>query len=130
MGGLGIDVAKASLQVCLLSKEEEGQEAREEQFALENTPEGIRKLLRRLRRLEVERVAVEATGGYEWGLLAALVETGVPACRINPARIRDFAKAMGKLAKTGPIDARVIAEYAAVAAPRELHKVSPQEKGL
>ena len=71
-------------------------------------------LVRRLRRLgEVQGVGFEASGGYERGLLKALLEADLPARRINPVRIRKFAQACGVLAKNDRIDALMIARFAA-----------------
>ena len=62
---------------------------------------------------------MEATGGYEAALACALQATGLPVAVINPRQARDFAKSMGRLAKTDRIDARMLAELASVLARRE-----------
>jgi transposase len=62
-------------------------------------------------------VVVEATGGVERGLVATLVEAGVPVAVANPRQVRDFARGLGRLAKTDPLDAAVLARFAAVVRP-------------
>lgn len=106
---VGIDVSKNRLDVNLRPEDST--------FGVPNRAEGIKELIERLQSLKVERVVFEATGGYEMELMAALVEAGFAAHRINPRQVRDFAKATGQLAKTDRIDARVLAHYAEAIAP-------------
>ncbi|HWR83123.1 MAG TPA: IS110 family transposase [Candidatus Deferrimicrobium sp.] len=101
---VGIDVAKAELVVAL------GAEG--ELFAVPNNDDGIRAIKERLLGLPLEFVAMEATGGYETALAAALAAAGFPVVIVNPRQVRDFAKATGRLAKTDTIDARSIALFA------------------
>lgn len=103
---VGIDVAKATLAVHL-HPDAAG-------FSVANTPEGHAELLKRLRDRAVGNVLLEASGGYERTLMRALADAGLPATRINPKRARAFATAMGKLAKTDPADATVLARMAAL----------------
>src|SRR3546814_7469715 len=63
---------------------------------------------------QVGRVLLEATGGYERNVMKALQAAGFEVIRINPCRAKSFAKAMGQQAKTDPIDARLLAQFAAV----------------
>ena len=95
---VGIDVAKATLAVALRPAGDV--------FEVGNSPEGHRALARRLRKLPVERVLLEATGGYERAVMAAL-QPEWPVVRVPPHRARSFAMAMGRIAKTDPIDAAV-----------------------
>ncbi len=104
MSGLESDVAKATLAVWVRPLGEG--------WAVANTPAGHRQLCRRLTHCSVQRVVLEATGGYEQGVLAALTAAGWPVARINPLRARGFAMACGQLAKTDPIDAAVLAHMA------------------
>jgi transposase len=83
-----------------------------------NDPAGVAALVGRLAALPVRLVVVEATGGYEDPLLYALAAAGVPVARVNPRQVRDFAKAQNRHAKTDPLDARLLADYAAKMAPR------------
>ncbi len=101
---VGIDVAKAELVVAL------GAEG--EMFAVPNDDDGIRAIKDRLLGLSLDFVAMEATGGYETTLAAALAAAGLPVVIVNPRQVRDFAKATGRLAKTDTIDARSIALFA------------------
>ncbi|MBD8871204.1 transposase [Rhodanobacter sp. DHB23] len=101
---IGIDVAKDSLAVCLWPQAQH--------LIFTNTPDGHAQLLARLHGQPVGNVLLEATGGYERALLRALLAAGHPATRINPRRARAFAEAMGKTAKTDPIDAALLARMA------------------
>ncbi|ONT12056.1 IS110 family transposase, partial [Burkholderia cenocepacia] len=83
------------------------------------------KLLRWLRRKTVTLVILEATGGYERACAVALAGAGLPVSVINPRQARDFARAMGRLAKTDRLDARALAEFAAV-----LHAQGHQPRAL
>jgi transposase len=77
----------------------------------DNTPEGLDALLDWLRCCAVTLVVVEASGGYERALLTGLALGGLPVSLVNPKRVRDFAKALGQLAKTDAIDAAVLAHF-------------------
>ena len=115
---VGIDVAKDSFQVacCPVGPE----------LSLPNTPQGWRELLAALQGLSVAQVVLEATGGYERGLAAELVEGGVAAVVVNPRQVRDFARGLGRLAKTDRIDARVLARFAEVVQPQAHPQPSAQ----
>jgi transposase len=102
----GIDVCKAHLDVRLVDNEQR----------LTNDSAGWGRLVARLKKFDVDLVVVEATGGYERGLVCALQEAGIAVARVNPRQARDFAKAMGVLAKTDQVDARVLRDYADVLA--------------
>lgn len=101
---VGIDVAKAHLDVAFAGETATSRHANDE--------EGIAKLVAELRERGVERVVLEATGGYQRNMLAALLAAGVPAVAVNPRQARDFAKAMGLLEKTDAVDARMLALFA------------------
>jgi transposase len=77
-----------------------------------NTPEGIAALLAWLQSLGPTLIVLEASGGYESAVLTTLSLGGLPVCLVNPKRVRDFAKARGRLAKTDAIDAAVLADFA------------------
>lgn len=102
--GVGIDVSKAHLDVAI------GREEAVTRFR--NDEGGIAELTAALARRNVSRVVLEATGGYQRAVLAALLGAGLPAVAINPRQARDFAKALGRLEKTDAVDARVLAEFA------------------
>ena len=100
---VGIDVAKASLDL------QTHPASQAEQF--ENSLAGIRAIRRRLRRDRTALIVVEATGGYETALVAELAAAGLPVVVINPRQARDYARALGLLAKTDKIDAGVLARF-------------------
>jgi len=77
-----------------------------------NDPDGIARLVERLRDRPVSRIVVEATGGYEVPLVVALHEASLPVVLVNPRQVRDYARALGILAKTDRIDAGVLARFA------------------
>lgn len=105
---VGIDVSKDWLDVHVLDS-----------FAdrCENTTEGLQGMVQRLSALGVERIVLEATGGYERLAVAKLAASGLPVVVVNPRQVRDFAKALGKLAKTDRIDAEVLARFAEAVRP-------------
>jgi transposase len=108
---VGIDVSKAWLDVWFptLKKFER----------VSNDVDGWRQLIERMSSLSIEAglvVAFEATGGYENGLRRALLEAGIDTRRLNPARVRLYAKSLGRNAKNDRLDARLIARYAEAAA--------------
>lgn len=111
---IGVDVSKDWLDVFVLP---EG-----EAFQVERNDAGLAALVERLQASEVGLVAVEATGGFENIVAAALGGAGLPLVVVNPAQVRHFAKALGLKAKTDPIDAAVIARFAEATRPavREL----------
>lgn len=82
-----------------------------------NTSEGIAELLAFLQSLEPTLVVLEASGGYEHEAVTTLSLGGLPVCLINPKRVRDFAKARGRLAKTDTLDAAVLADFAETLRP-------------
>lgn len=82
-----------------------------------NDATGHAALVEHLTALSPTVVALEATGGYERGVVAALVAARVPVAVLNPRQVRDFARATGQLAKTDRLDAGVLAYYAAVLHP-------------
>lgn len=101
---IGIDVAKHTLAVYVLPAQQH--------LTLPNTAEGHAQLLAHLHDQAVGNILLEATGGYERALMATLIKGGQPVTRINPRRARAFAIAMGKTAKTDPIDAMLLARMA------------------
>jgi transposase len=100
---LGVDVSKASLDCHLLPTAES--------FSVANTEGGRAQLLARLADKPQARVVLEATGAYERPLVADLAAAGVPVAVVNARCVRDFAKALGVLAKTDRLDAAVIARF-------------------
>jgi len=109
---IGIDVGKAHVDVAALGAELGAQR-------LANDAEGHSALVAALAPLGVSLVVMEATGGYEAALACALQAAGLAVAVINPRQARDFAKSMGRLAKTDRIDAQILAELAAVLVRRQ-----------
>lgn len=108
---IGIDVSKAQLDTSLPDM------AAASSFA--NTDEGIATLLDRLSASPPKLVVLEATGGLERALVAALLAAQLPVAVVNPRQVRDFAKASGRLAKTDRIDAQVLARFGQAIAPAQ-----------
>jgi len=109
---VGIDVAKAHVDVCVLGAKSDAQR-------LNNDAEGHSALAAMLQPLGVGLVVLEATGGYEAALACALQAAGLPVAVVNPRQARDFARSMGRLAKTDAADARMLAELGSVLVRRE-----------
>jgi transposase len=107
---VGIDVAKDKLDVSVRPSGE--------RFVVSRTEAGLEELKDRLRKLNVAIVGVEATGGYETVAAASLAAAGLPVVVVNPAQVRAFANALGKRAKTDPIDAAVIAHFIEATKPK------------
>jgi transposase len=105
----GIDVSKQYLDVCL----------GKEQWRLGNDAKGWDEAITKLRSAEVDLIVVEATGGYERGLVSSLQAAGLTVARVNPRQARDYAKSMGELAKTDTIDARILRDFGDAIARRE-----------
>lgn len=108
---VGIDVAKANVDVAV-----EGVAFDARQFV--NDADGHSELASVLTPLQPALVVMEATGGYESALACALQAAGLPVAVVNAKQARDFARGMGRLAKTDRIDARGLAELAAALARR------------
>lgn len=102
---VGIDVAKAKLDVEVYPLRET--------FTLKRDDDGIADLVTRLKGHKPALIVLEATGGLQTPVVAALHLAGLPVVAVNPRQIRDFARATGKLAKTDRLDAQVIALFAA-----------------
>lgn len=101
---VGIDVSKHELDVYILPANLS--------LTFKNTPRGIQALKKKIAQYTGAKVVLEATGGYEKLVADKLDEEDIDVCIVNPRQIRDFAKALGKLAKTDKIDAQVIALFA------------------
>jgi transposase len=104
-----MDVAKARVEVAVRPSGEHWQSATDEA--------GLAALCERLQALRPHVVVLEATGGYEAPLVAALALVGAPVAVVNPRQVRDFAKATGHLAKTDTLDAAVLAHFAEAVRP-------------
>jgi transposase len=118
---IGIDVCKELLEVAA--------HERDYQFRCPNKPPAFAALIAELVALRPALIVLEATGGWEIRVTAALHAAGLPVVVINPRQVRDFAKAVGQLAKTDRLDARVLAHFAAAIKPplRALQSQKEQE---
>lgn len=106
---IGVDVSKHKLDVSLSDQIV---------FSLDNDPKGFQQLLKQITDRSSMRVVMEATGGYERPLAVFLQAHGVDVSIVNAKRVRDYAKALGKLAKTDLIDAQVIRQFSAAVNPQ------------
>ena len=106
---VGIDVAKAQVDVAVRPTDDS--------WEVSYDDAGVRQLVSRLKTLEPVMVLLEASGGLELPLVAALATEELPVVVVNPRQVRDFARATGKLAKTDSLDAAVLAHFAEVVRP-------------
>lgn len=119
---VGIDVSKAALDVhCRPTGSA---------FQCPNDEQGIAELARRLARLKPALIVLEATGGFEIPAVAALAACGLPTAVVNPRQARDFAKAIGQLAKNDKIDASVLAHFAQAVRPQPRPLPAPEVAAL
>jgi transposase len=107
---VGIDVSKDKFDVAVLGEKHTRQVA--------NTKKGIAKLIKQMKTWPPQLIVVEASGGYEEALVLALFEAGLPVALVSPQRVRQYARAKGRLAKTDPLDAQLLAEYGKAIQPR------------
>ena len=106
---VGIDIAKASFDAF--------HHERQEHKKFGNDEQGIKDCITWLLQIKPSLVLMESTGGYEMPLVGELWANSIPSLAINPRRVRDFARSLGKMAKTDKIDAAMIARYAATFQP-------------
>ncbi len=99
-------MCKQHLDVCLGTLEQR----------VVNEASGWSELIAKCTAADVDLVVLEATGGYERGVVCALQDAGITVARVNPRQARDFAKSMGVLAKTDQVDARTLRDFADVLA--------------
>jgi transposase len=120
---VGVDVAKAWLDVAV--------HPAGEGWRVRHDAAGIAALAERLGGLGPTCVVLEATGGLELALAGALGAAGLPVAVVNPRQVRDFARSIGRLAKTDALDAAVLARFAAAVRPeaRPLPDAAAQELG-
>lgn len=111
---VGIDVSKENLDVDFAPAREPSR------FA--NTPAGHAVIVTHLSARNVRVIVIEATGGYERAIVAELAAAGLPVVVVNPRQVRDFARALGRLAKTDQIDAAVLADFG--------HAIQPLQRPL
>jgi transposase len=118
---VGLDVSKQHLDVAVRPQSRH--------FVTLNNDRGIEQLVKRLAALKPRLIVLEASGGYEFLITAALAQAQLPVALINPQAVRKFAGATGKLAKTDKIDAQVLAHFAEALKP-EPRPLPDQEQQL
>ncbi len=107
---VGMDVAKDKLDMAVLGETRVSQ--------VPNDREGIASLTQEMLEVAPELIVVEATGGYQRGVVLGLFEAGLPVAVVNPQRVRQYARACGLLAKTDKLDAQNLAEFGKRVQPR------------
>lgn len=116
---IGIDVSKQLLEVAIHEQDY--------QFRCANKASAFGALIAELIGWRPALIVLEATGGLERAVVAALHGAGLPVVVVNPRQVRDFARALGQLAKTDPLDARVLAHFASAVKPR-LRPIKSQDE--
>jgi len=119
---VGVDVSKENLDLA--------ENPRKQIRRFHNTATGIGKAVDHIRGIGAILVVMEATGGLETMLAAALGEGGIPTAIVNPRQVRDYARSTGKLAKTDAIDAQILADFAATVHPEPHPLAEPQAREL
>lgn len=119
---IGIDISKRNMDVCVRSTGEV--------FRVTNDVSGFKALKKNILFYKGALIAMEATGGYESEVVFFLQKIGFAVAVINPRQVRNFGKAVGKLAKTDRIDAGIIAHFAEAIKPEPKKVASQEEKGL
>jgi transposase len=119
---VGIDVSKNMLDVHVLPEDLS--------YSFENDPQKSKALIRKLKQLKPTLIVMEATGGYEISLAVQLSTAKLNTAVVNPRQVRDYARAIGKLAKTDKVDAYVIARFAQDVRPAVREQLSLKELHL
>jgi transposase len=117
---IGIDIAKSHFDIAIGTKRQRAA----------YTPAAIADLIAVWTQMEDPLVLMEASGGYERQLADLLAGAGLAVAIINPRRIRNFARSIGKLAKTDAIDAGILALYGERMRPKQRHIPDPQHRHL
>ncbi len=112
---VGIDVAKRHFDLHAIEQNKD--------LRLENNSQGIGKCIKLCQKNKAQLIVMEATGGYEFLLASELQAAGFAVAVVNPRRIRDFARAVGQIAKTDKLDARIIARYATTLEPMPKERI-------
>jgi transposase len=112
---VGVDVSKRTLDVCILPAGAGAPEG--ESLVAANDQAGVEEILSRIQDAKPKLVVMEATGRYERLCATSIAAAGIPVAVVNPRQARDFAKAIGRLAKTDKIDAFVLARFARAVEP-------------
>lgn len=118
---VGIDISKKDLDIAIRPTGEA--------LKVSNGEEGFGQLVERMRQISPTLIVMEATGGYETAIASALGIAGMPLAIVNPRQARDFAKSLGRLAKTDRIDASMLAHFGEATRP-ETHKLPDEQTTL
>jgi transposase len=118
----GIDVSKDRLDVMILPEERCS--------SVNNDAGGWADLVERLSDSSIAAIGIEASGGYERGVVRALLAAGMPVRLVNPFKLRQFARASGVLAKNDPLDARMIASFVTIMPTRPAQRQTPAAERL
>lgn len=118
ISNIGIDISKDKLDVMILPARQ--------YMSIANEQAAIEELIKSFKKLSIDRIVLEATGGLELLASSLLAKAGLPVLVVNPRKVRDFAKASGRLCKTDKIDAEVLAEFAMKMQP-ELRALKDEE---
>jgi transposase len=118
----GIDVSKDRLDVMVLPEEQCS--------SVSDDAAGWDKLIEQLRGSSIAAIGIEASGGYERGVMRALLAADLPVRQVNPFKLRQFARASGVLAKNDPLDARMIASFQWRLRVMSTWRVPPQTRVL
>jgi transposase len=118
----GIDVSKDRLDVMVLPEEQCS--------SVPNDAAGWADLVERLSGSSIAAIGIEASGGYERGVMRALLAAGMPVRQVNPFKLRQFARASGVLAKNDPLDARMIASFVTIMPTRPAQRQAPAAERL
>lgn len=119
---IGIDVAKDELVIFV--------DTVNEHFTIANNSSELKTLCTRFQTFNIERIVVEASGGYETALVSTLAVNDFPVSLVNPRRVRSFAKGLGRLAKTDRIDSETLALFARLAKPNLYLLLSKEREEL
>ena len=119
---VGIDISKDSLDVHVLPGDFRKTYPYEKK--------AVKALIKQLKQIAPQLIVMEATGGYETSIAVQLADAGLNAAIVNPRQIRDYARAIGKLAKTDTIDAYVIARFAQDVKPEVRIQITVKEREL
>jgi transposase len=123
---VGIDVAKATLDLA----RSDALHGRKDVQRFDNDAAGIAAIVKQMVDARPAMIVIESTGGLERPLLSALLDAELPAALVHPGRVRDLARAMGILAKTDRIDARVLVLFGQKAEPRLTERVAKHRAEL
>jgi transposase len=119
---VGIDVSKDRLDIAVRPTGDT--------WSVANDASGIPEVVQWLAKLHPKLVVLEATGGLQLPVVAALASAGLPLAMVNPRQVRDFARATGKLAKTDQLDAQVLAHFAEAVRPTPYPLLDAQTQEL